>query len=387
MTGAHILQRPCQGRRGLAAMIPALCGFLLVAGSLGCASSSGSAAAKNAGAASSAGTGAGRPKPAREGAPTPAVPPGGGSGGAEAAEPCEEVAGARTDWLDRIHSWVGHTICRTINGFDGFFGDQRSEDERNRTGGLLGLNLRWSEHDALQPQLRFRARFALPNLSRRFKLFVGRQTEDEYLRDSAKRSVNDMLASERDYKWVLGLGGATSSLKRSRFRFNVGVKLSSTPQLYGKGQYRWLFPMGTRRLGRFRQTVFWRSRDGFGTTTNLDLEQRFESPFLLRWEGSGTISEISAGVEWFSGLSLYQELNMDLAARYRAWVRGATDAPVRTGEYGFEVFLRKRMFRPWLFGQVGSGISWIRDHPWERRKASLSILVGAEMQFGSRTVY
>ena len=278
-------------------------------------------------------------------------------------------------------------MCQTVNGFDGFFGNQRSEDERNRTGGLLGLNLRWSEHDALEPQLRFRARFHLPNLSRRLKLFVGHQTEDEYLRDSREESVANTMARNEDYDWVVGLGGATSSLKPSRFRFNVGVRLNFPLQVYGKGQYRWLFPLGRRRLGRFRQTVFWRNLDGFGTTTNLDLEQHFESPFLLRWEGSGTISEISQGVEWFTALTLYQELTADLAMRYHTWVRGATDAPVTTGEYGVEVLLRKRMFRPWFFGQVGSGISWIRDHPWERRKASFSILVGAQMQFGSRKVY
>jgi len=282
---------------------------------------------------------------------------------------------------------VGRTVCRTVNGFDGFFGNRRSEDERNTTGGLIGLNLRWSEHDSLEPHLRFRARFDLPNLSKRLNLFLGRETEDEYLTDSSEQSISQSMARNEDYSWVLGLGGATSSLKPSRFRFNLGIKLSSSPQLYGKGQYRWLVSLGPRRLGRFRQTVFWRSRDGFGTTTNLDLEQRFEKPFLLRWEGSASISEISEGVEWFTGLTLYQELNVDLASRYRIWVRGATDAPVPTKEYGVEVFLRRRMLREWFFGEVGSGVSWIRDHPWERRKASLSILVGVEMQFGSRKVY
>jgi len=287
-------------------------------------------------------------------------------------------------WLDWAHTWVARTLCRTVNGFDGFFGDQRSEDERNTTGGLVGLNLRWSEHDALQPQFRFRARFALPNLSRRFKLFLGHQTEDEYLRDSRSRTVADTMANREDYNWVLGLGGATPNLKRARLRFNAGVKLSSSPQLYGKGQFRWFVPLGRKRLGRFSQTVYWRSRDGFGTTTNLDLEQRFRKPFLLRWEGNGTVSQVSEGLEWYTALSLFQEFDTDLAASYRVWVRGATDAPVGTKEYGYEIVFRRRMFRQWFFGQIGTGVSWIRDHPWEPRKASFSLLVGVEMQFGTR---
>ncbi len=289
-------------------------------------------------------------------------------------------------WLDRFHGWVGRTVCRTVRGFDGFFGDERADEESQGTGGLLGFNLRWSEHDLLEPRLRFRARLAFPNLSRRFRVFLGRATEEEYLSDNGKQSVEETLARNEDYDWVLGLGGSTSSMERSRFRFNLGIKLSSSPQLYGKGQYRWLVPLGTRRTGRFRQTVFWRSRDGFGTTTNLDLEQRFTKPFLLRWEASGTISEVSEGVEWFTGLTLFQELTTDMAARYRVWVRGATDSPVRTEEYGFELFLRRRMLREWLFGQIGTGVSWIRDHPWEPRRASFSILAGAEMQFGTRHI-
>jgi len=299
------------------------------------------------------------------------------------ADPCSLLPRGSGRWLDRVHSWTSRVACATILGFDGFFGDARAEDEKDLPSGLVGLRLRWSEHDALWNKLRFRMRFNLPNLNRRLKGFIGRETEDEYLRDTAESGIVRELSQEREYKWVAGLGFSPLKEGRSRLRLSGGLTVSASPQLYSKARYRWYFPLGLGRLGRFRQTVFWRNRDGWGTTSSLDIEQHFSSRFLLRWGANGTLSEISDGIEWYSGLTLYEQLGVDSAAYYRIWIRGATDADVHTQEYGFFSLYRHRMFREWFFGEVGGGISWIPDHPWARRKASVGVLVGVEMQFGA----
>ncbi len=373
-------------RRGLAAgpfVVFVLAGF-----TVGCAS----------------GGGPGVPPPAAEPPATANTPVAGGGGGGQGSgngelfhspgvppesltDPCAVFRTPSGEWLDRFRQWTSRVICATVLGFDGFFGDERAEQEKSLPSGLLGLRLRWSEREALLPRFRFRARFDLPNLDRRFKGFVGRETEDTYLKDSAEQGLAGSRAAEREYDWVLGLGFGTLKASQSRFTFGGGVRVSTSPGLFAKGRYRLYLRLGRDGLGRFRQTVFWRTREGFGTTTSLDLEQRFSRRFLLRWGSSGTLSESSRGVEWYSGLTLFQQFDVARAAYCRTWIKGATGAPVGTGEYGFSVVYRQRMFRDWFFGEVGTGITWFRDHPWERRKASVGVVVGAEMQFGRGSQY
>jgi hypothetical protein len=303
------------------------------------------------------------------------------------ADPCSLVQQGRRDWLDRIHDWTTRVICTTILGFDGFFGDSRAEDVKELPSGMVGLQLHWSEDELFWTRARFRLRFDLPNLSRKFKGFLGRESEGEYLTDRAENSEVRELSRQEPYHWVAGLGATPLRGERFRVRLSGGVTVSTSPQLYGKGRYWLLFPLGPSSLGRFSQTVFWRNRDGAGTTTGLDLERRYGDRFLLRWGTDATISEVSAGVEWYTSLTLYQEFTVDSAAYYRAWVRGATDAPVPTGEYGIHVTWRRRILRKWLFAEIGGGVSWIRRHPWDPRRASVGVTVGTEMQFGPGSGY
>ncbi len=311
----------------------------------------------------------------------PGVPP------ESLTDPCSRYRAASGEWLDRFQRWTSRVICATVLGFDGFFGDERAEQEKSLPSGLVGLRLNWSERDALYPRLRFRLRFDFPNLDRRFKGFIGRETEDTYLKDSAEQGLAGTRPADREYNWVVGLGFSPLKESNSRLTFGGGVTVSTSPGLYAKGRYRLYVRLGPGRLGRFRQTIFWRSRDGFGTTTNLDLEQRFSRRFLLRWGSSGTLSESTEGVAWYTGITVFQQFDVARAAYVRAWIKGATGAPVETGEYGYYLVYRQRMFRDWFFGEVGTGISWIRDHPWERRKASVGVMIGAEMQFGQGSPY
>ncbi len=376
------------GGTGFVGSTRIMCGWALVAlalGLAGCASSREAGGPGRSGPPAEAGPGAAtkerdRHFPGRTFA-NPGVPP------ESLTDPCAPYRGASGEWLDRFQRWTSRVICATVLGFDGFFGDERAEQEKSLPSGLVGLRLNWSEHDALWPRLRFRLRFDFPNLDRRFKGFIRREAEDTYLKDSAEQNLAGVRPADRELNWVVGLGFSPLKESPSRLTFSGGATVSTSPGLYAKGRYRLYLPLGSGGLGRFRQTVFWRSREGFGTTTNLDLEQRFSRKFLLRWGSSGTLSEATEGVAWYTGITVFQQFDVARAAYVRAWIKGATGAPVGTREYGYYLVCRQRMFRDWFFGEVGTGISWIRDHPWERRKASVGVMIGVEMQFGQGSPY
>jgi hypothetical protein len=302
-----------------------------------------------------------------------------------AYDPCAPTGERGEAWIDWLHEKVYTTVCGSATWFDSFFGSERIDDEQDFSHGRLALHLVWSEYDRLDYRGQFRAHINFPNLDNRVHAFLGRVDEDEYVADTGD-SINDPFIGFRDTPtndWLVGLG--YSPLRGSpnrRLKFAAGVKLGFPPEPYVKTQYRYYHFFDEDRLLRFRQTVFWRSEERLGTTTNIDFEQRINHRFLLRWANTGTLTQETTGVEWWTNVTLYQDLAGGRAMAYKVWWTGETDAPVTVEEYGFRVTYRQQVWREWLFGEVETGLSWPREHRHEAREASFGVGIGFEMKFG-----
>ncbi len=85
---------------------------------------------------------------------------------------------------------------------------------------------------------------------------------------------------------MVGLGYTPLNRGAQRINLSVGVRVDWPPDPYTKVQYRWYHQLGKNLLFRFRQTGFWYLEDGFGTTSNLDLEHRPRPETLMRADGS-----------------------------------------------------------------------------------------------------
>jgi hypothetical protein len=86
--------------------------------------------------------------------------------------------------IDRMQAGIYRTVCLSAARFDGFFGNARFEDEYEATHGSIVVGTQWDERDHWDPSVRFRASVKLPQLSERFRAFVGRLDPDEYVSDT-----------------------------------------------------------------------------------------------------------------------------------------------------------------------------------------------------------
>ncbi len=300
--------------------------------------------------------------------------------------PCKDLNYDSKAWLDRTQRTVYRTVCNTALWFDGFFGDQRFDGETGDTYGRLGLSSFLDERDGLDARLRLRARFALPALNHRGAILLGRGDEKEIV-DERTSTDYDALPSNfndlDDEAWLLGLGFEKGGLKRG-FKFSVGAKLRARPQPYAKGTYRRSVSLSRQDLARFRQILFWRDAEGFGSTTQLDIDHLVSDRLMLRWANYGTVSEDKEveGLEWGSTFTLFQSLSDRRALSYRALIRGETKAEVRYQNVGFEVRYRRRLMREWLFVELISSVTWPKELLTEERKANFGVGIGFEMYFG-----
>ncbi|MGD8346470.1 MAG: hypothetical protein PVI83_04445 [Lysobacterales bacterium] len=273
--------------------------------------------------------------------------------------------------------------CFTFRWFDSWWGDEEDYPE-DEVSGWLTVGASWRDYDGLDPRLRFRVRAPLPNLDNRWDVILGRVDDEAFISDTESQDstfYNPGLFPDQDDEWLLGLG------KRRRHRaqgldWSVGVRLRVPPEPYVKAAYFWNRRTGENSDFRFRQTVFWRSDEGFGTTSRGDQSWGINARNVLRWEGRVTFSEETEGGRWYAGQTWYRLLGDRNAFSVLAFGRGETDRDVALKDYGVEVIWRRSFTRDWIYLSMGPSITWPRNKPEDKRELNFGFGVWLEMEFG-----
>lgn len=283
--------------------------------------------------------------------------------------------------IDSLQHGLNTGICQAARWVDSRFGDshQFHEDEIS---GRVALGIEYSRYDGFDYSSRFHIRAPLKNLNSKFNLFFGRVDEDTYLRDTQPDlpgAFRDGIFGEDD-SWLLGLGYRTKRNRNRGFSISAGVKLLFEP--YVKARYRINHSFNEKQFMRFRQTAFWRSDRGFGTTSRLNLLHRSGPDNLLRWDNTLTVAEDIEGVKWYTGGTLYHRIHKNHALSTQIFIQGETGEEVTIRDYGLRMIMRKPIGRDWLFLEAGPSITWPREFLSEQRQMSLGFSLLVEMQFG-----
>jgi hypothetical protein len=280
-----------------------------------------------------------------------------------------------------LRSWS----CHSFRWFDSLWGSEYDYPEE-AVNGLLNFGAEYTRYDGLDPRFRLRVRAPLPNLSTRWDLILGRVNEEAFVTDTQAqdKTFYNPGAIERaeDDAWLLGLGHRGKQ-RRSGWDYSAGVRLRLPPEPYVKAQYYYNHDFNERSDFRFRQTFFWRSDRGFGTTSRGDLAYGIDANNVLRWEAFGTIHEETQGTQWYAGQTWYHLFGDRSAFSLRAFVNGETSNEVPLQEYGFDLVWRKPFTREWMFLSLGPSITWPRYFEDEERKISLGFGAWIEIVFGN----
>ncbi|MEE8342444.1 MAG: hypothetical protein V3R51_01460, partial [Gammaproteobacteria bacterium] len=249
-------------------------------------------------------------------------------------------------WLDKSHRFVSGRLNTSVQWFDHFFSDQLSLAEENAAMAIRWRNdFRSSEKDGFEFSSRTHANISLPNISRKLRLIVERDRNGtDSLPEDTVRPADDEVN--------IGLRYDLRNTQISRLSLSASVN----PNF--KARYRYIMPISSRTQARILQTGFWRKDDGWGQTSRLDLERQFTPSIFLRWTNSGTYSETSDGVDWFSELIWLNRLSARTAIRFDLGVSGLTDPTFQPTEYIARFRFRRNIHRPWLFYELEPEIAW-----------------------------
>jgi hypothetical protein len=313
--------------------------------------------------------------PAAESAPT--------EDSQRSADPCESDVELQA-WIDRLQSSLHRITCSSAWWFDGLFGNRRYDTEYRSTHGTVYAGGAWSQREQFDSVARFKARFYLPQINERFNAFIGRGEADDIVTESTPElyTLPTQFSRRDDDSVFLGLGYNERMTRRGSFDADAGVRVRFPLDPYVKGSYRFARPVGENTLFRFRETIFWQKSEEFGTTALVEWDRILAPEYVLRWTTSGTYSEVSEGVRWFSNVRLYHLLSKERAFAYEAATNGSTDAPAPLTNYGVAAIYRQRIWRDWLVLELRTGIDWPRYSPYEKRTSNLNGSMVVEMRYG-----
>lgn len=323
-------------------------------------------------------------------APTPAAPAAGGEPPAAQpaapevpTDPCKLLETPENAAIDRTRLKLARTMCSATVWFDGLFGERHAATVASSGFGRMELSLTHSQFDGNHASMRFNARYPLPNLERKFHIFVARENPQEYIQDRMESLAlrSQFLNVETQEQWAAGLGYSLSESESQATTFRLGLNLSTAPKVFTQVRYRRDFTLSERVKLYFHETLFWTNRDGFGATTDVAVDRVLTPTLMSRFDTVGTISQSTSGVDWRTSYTLYHSLAHLKAIGGQVFVRGETRAEVPLHEFGLNAIYRRPLGRDWLFGEGIVGYSWPREHLGQPREGSLLVGIGIDVAF------
>ncbi len=277
-----------------------------------------------------------------------------------AASAATSAAADGSGLLDSAQQSVRSAAEWMARRVDGWFGDTPFEHGGSVSDGRLSLGLFKRQDQNLDTDLRFNARFRLPNVERNAYLFIGRDNQRAITQDTPDpQTRQQQLLSERatDRTVLAGVG----LLLRDSLDLRLGVGAHFKPYVRARYEQPWTLSPG-HTIG-FRQTVFWTPDDRAGSTTALSWDLLLTSGLSLRWLNAATITQESRNVEWSSSVGAYLSLD-DQRLLTLELLTGGTGrrgpGPRGMSDHGVLLKWEEPVYRQWLLLEIAGGHFWPR---------------------------
>ena len=263
-------------------------------------------------------------------------------------------------------------------GVDSWFGDKPFEDGGRVSDGRLTVSLLKRENENADLDVRFNARFRLPNVEESTYFFFGRDDPRDVLTDQpGGLSRQDQIRAESnaERQFFAGLGRVLNDEFDFRVGFRGGLKL------YAQARYRKQWDISDDGLAEFRQTVFWSSADRAGATTAFSYEHVFTPVWGARWLSSATITQRTEKFEWSSLLGAYRSFGDQRLLSMEALVNGRQGSGVPATDYGVQARWEQPIYSDWLIGGVVVGHFWPRPDAQSQRQDAWAGGLTLKMRF------
>jgi hypothetical protein len=298
---------------------------------------------------------------------------------AAAQVPAPETPPSETvEVLESTRASVRSTAEWLARGVDSWFGDKPFREGGKVSDGRLDVNLLKRQDESLDVNVRFNARFRLPNLEESAYLFFGRDNQRDLITDTPgpfTRQQRLLTETAANQSFFAGFGLALHESVDFRLGFRGGLKP------YAQVRYRKPWVLSPIDLVEFRQTVFWSLSDHFGSTTAVSYEHAYSSTLAARWLTLATITQESKKFEWSTIVGTYKSLGGQRLLSLEALASGEQRPHLGLSDLGVQAKWEQPVYKNWLLGELVVGHFWPHKDPLTPRGKAWALGAGLKMQF------
>jgi hypothetical protein len=230
---------------------------------------------------------------------------------------------------------------------------------------------------------RGRINYPFPFLRQRLSAILLGGDEEEIAtdRDAWIRRTTRPPGGLDDAAYLAGLGYLPYEGTKSRLQLRAGLRIGSTPEALLQARYRFrTFLVRDYGVG-VSETVFYRTALGPGSTTVLDADKALSDRTLVRVTLEGTYHTQVKGLDWGTGITMYQRVGTEAAMSLTVATEGNRGGAVTPRYAGIRGSYRWPLIRNRLVADVSAGIARARREPGEPWMLSPSVGLLLELTF------
>jgi hypothetical protein len=309
--------------------------------------------------------------------------------------PVEETPSELTEQaslIDKTQKRISRRIAKMADQLDSFFGDERIEEESNKTDLTLKFSIQAEQGGALDFGTRAKLNLVLPRLEDRLHFVISReQGGSQDLDDLLDGEEPPIIDGAETVDWSSALRLILKSTRDMNIHADAGVKMRLPPQVFTRLRYRQTFHLPVWAI-RFTQKVGVFQDSGWEESTRLDFDRRLSSTLLFRTSTTGSWFEEKPGYFVHQGFSFFQRLNRYRSLLYEWNTSSRTgksddkesaageepEARFRIDETYVGFRYRQALFWKWLLGELSPGVAFPRNQDY---KATARVIFRIEIQF------
>ena len=309
---------------------------------------------------------------------------------AEAGREERERPAAPESWVDVSQAAVAKGVFDVVEWFDRFFADdQRLEVGRSESFLSLQGALKFSSTGKVTPGYGVRASASMPRLGSwlgRFRLVITGVTPETQTPTAVDPGTAPRAPGQTSPQASAELRYDLVRARRTVVDLGTGILFGWPPHVFGRVRLRHMEPLWDGALVRLTPSGFWVAGEtGFGTATQVDLEQKIAAADRLRLSNAIGITESSDGWEGGTELVLYHALSPTSALSFSASWQGATQPYAYAKLFRLAVRLRRDFWKKWLFFELEPEVTWPKDPGFTRRREE-ALVFRLEAHFDSTSV-
>jgi len=294
------------------------------------------------------------------------------------------------NYLETMHDWLGTYVDDFGEKADDFFGTEESFDRTRGSRLDIMFPIRFHADGAIDTQVKFRAKIALPRTNKRWHLMVSSAedtlqelaNEDQGTSTSAVNNNTSATSTNQDGSTAVGFRFLleTKNFTESYFDFGLNFRniIEPDPYVRVKGTYKW--QLSKKWYSRMYQNLFWENFDGVGLHSRQTFDYQVNNRYLWRSETNGTWWDKDQYYDLSHNFLFFDQVNVHRGLAYHLGWNWNTQAPgFHLTAYHTGVNWRERVYKKWLYFEIEPRIDFREDTHFQ--KADPSILFMLEAQF------